>query len=759
MQETAHEQQSKGCDPVSENAPPHWRKLVRHIIHAGQTHTVKQMIDEGCRQKSLEGVITERKGKMLKCHVPYDIPDVQPGEKVKVISGSNSRGYTGGRYGKYSGSAGQSGSSVLDAVVKSSDAFSRIVLLESESVGNFNNGQRVKIMPVPNGRGLTDEMESYETHAKRLDIMSDPFRRFFKGDFKTEHEGELESKEGLDSAQNKAYGMAMFYDKCPVLFLHGGPGTGKTKTVCEIIKGHIGKERRVLVLSHSNKGSQVPAMKLKKEQVETNSGGKIKKHNVKVHVAGNHPETVDPKLHKDRIKRGVNFPRERLRRIKEMADEDVSREVLIMNYGSHKSDDIKRGKKLLERIALDEYAKKFEKAKQRFCKSMEKGGVAFSTLGTLVNDRILTEFYFDVVIVDEATRLRTPHLIRSLAKAGQQIIFVGDPIQLGNIPITPDDRNAIIESLHGENDYPPKPISDLLFIDDESSVLKSRFSFSNRLEQAREMRKALFGVLGFKYDEDEAKKAVRTYDEGPFASAILKSHDPEKELPYVFLDQNRRSLPNIVHVLSDLMYAGRLQPGRTPKENEGDGIVRFINTSGLESVEKTVGTSRKNTMEAKIIAERVLDKVIREKVSPEEIGVIATYGAQARLIRKYLKRKLWNSDKNKDLYQKLELNIDSVDAFQGDERKIVFVSLTRSNEEGNIGFLEEQRRIGVAIGRAQDELYVVGDMRTIADQNNVPESKAFFTRMRDSIAKYGAIESEPYRPYRKRKRRRKKKNS
>jgi superfamily I DNA and/or RNA helicase len=60
------------------------------------------------------------------------------------------------------------------------------------------------------------------------------------------------------------------------------------------------------------------------------------------------------------------------------------------------------------------------------------------------------------------------------------------------------------------------------------------------------------------------------------------------------------------------------------------------------------------------------------------------------------------------------VEVDTVDAFQGREKDAVLVSLTRSNAEGEVGFLSDLRRMNVAITRARRHLFVVGDSATLA---------------------------------------------
>ena len=85
------------------------------------------------------------------------------------------------------------------------------------------------------------------------------------------------------------------------------------------------------------------------------------------------------------------------------------------------------------------------------------------------------------------------------------------------------------------------------------------------------------------------------------------------------------------------------------------------------------------------------------------MGVICGYSGQ-----KVLLNKLFYS-RYKDYFTVLNVEIDTVDAFQGRETDIVIYSIVRSNQEGNIGFLSDARRLNVALSRAKELLIIVGD--------------------------------------------------
>ena len=83
----------------------------------------------------------------------------------------------------------------------------------------------------------------------------------------------------------------------------------------------------------------------------------------------------------------------------------------------------------------------------------------------------------------------------------------------------------------------------------------------------------------------------------------------------------------------------------------------------------------------------------------QDIAVIAPYAAQVRLLR--------------DQFSRQGLEIDTVDGFQGREKEAVIISLVRSNNKNEIGFLADRRRMNVALTRARRKLLVIGDSATL----------------------------------------------
>jgi ATP-dependent RNA/DNA helicase IGHMBP2 len=130
-------------------------------------------------------------------------------------------------------------------------------------------------------------------------------------------------------------------------------------------------------------------------------------------------------------------------------------------------------------------------------------------------------------------------------------------------------------------------------------------------------------------------------------------------------------------------------------QNTGTHIT-FIDTAGSGYNEKRGpdGTSLQNEGELQII-----QKLIEtESLDPLATAVISPYAGQVAAAKEILPK---------------HLRISTIDSFQGQEKETIIVSLVRSNDDGDIGFLKDYRRMNVAITRAKEQLFVIGDSATI----------------------------------------------
>jgi superfamily I DNA and/or RNA helicase len=170
---------------------------------------------------------------------------------------------------------------------------------------------------------------------------------------------------------------------------------------------------------------------------------------------------------------------------------------------------------------------------------------------------------------------------------------------------------------------------------------------------------------------------------------------------------------SIMQFSSDTFYDGKLIADASIRQHRlcdlpdviemplTDSPLVFIDTAGAEFEEQIEpdGESKLNPKEANLVIQLIGD-LIEAGVSPAEMGIIAPYAAQVRLLRGKL--------------NVIGLEIDTVDGFQGREKEVIIVTMVRSNDNREIGFLADTRRTNVALTRARRKLIVIGDSATLA---------------------------------------------
>lgn len=260
------------------------------------------------------------------------------------------------------------------------------------------------------------------------------------------------------------------------------------------------------------------------------------------------------------------------------------------------------------------------------------------------------EFNFDWVIVDEAGKATPPEILVPIC-LGRKVILVGDHKQL-----------------------PPVVDKALLNIQDKEQMNISK----------EDLELSLFEYLERRLNDD------------------CKS----------ILDEQYRMNPVIGELISKLFYESKLI-SKTSREEKTIPLKMFASkplvwlstASRSDRKEERISDSFRNTCEAKLIFEQLLeiDEELGELKLKKETAIIAGYrGQKDRLKRLY-------ESNYKARFHNMTVEINTVDAFQGRETDIVFYSVVRSNDDGNLGFLKDVRRLNVAFSRARQLLVVVGD--------------------------------------------------
>ena len=207
------------------------------------------------------------------------------------------------------------------------------------------------------------------------------------------------------------------------------------------------------------------------------------------------------------------------------------------------------------------------------------------------------------------------------------------------------------------------------------------------------------------------KKAAKAgLTESMFQRLVTLGHVP------IRLQVQYRMHPSLSEFPSNMFYEGSLQNGVSASQRRSkaafpwprpDCPMMFYVQTGLEELGAS-GTSYLNRTEATSV-EKIVTMFLRARVHPEKIGVITPYEGQRAHVVSYMQRA---GPLKKDLYDQVE--VASVDSYQGREKDFIILSCVRSNEHLGIGFLSDPRRLNVALTRARLGCVILGNPRSLS---------------------------------------------
>lgn len=207
----------------------------------------------------------------------------------------------------------------------------------------------------------------------------------------------------------------------------------------------------------------------------------------------------------------------------------------------------------------------------------------------------------------------------------------------------------------------------------------------------------------------------------------------------VMLKEQYRMNESIMNFSSRIFYKDQLIANEAVahwKIFPEDLPVEFIDTAGCGYFEDVDPETRSsfNKEEAQLLLKHFKDYVEQVEALGKwsevaDIGIIAPYKAQVSLLQDMMMQ-----PGTLEEHIQGKLGVNTVDSFQGQERDIIYISLVRSNEKGEIGFLSNTRRMNVAITRAKKKLVIIGDSATIG-QNE------FYAAFLDYVNEIGAYRS------------------
>ncbi|KAF8270589.1 P-loop containing nucleoside triphosphate hydrolase protein [Lactarius quietus] len=517
----------------------------------------------------------------------------------------------------------------------------------------------------------------------------------------------------FDNSLNDSQKAAVMFtlESVEVACIHGPPGTGKTHTLIEIIRQLTS---RLLVCGASN--LSVDNILERLLALPANS------HGMKLRVTRiGHPARIK------RMKADRSDQAALVRDVK--AELETTLGILSGKGKGIKKPRGPERKKMWEEVR--ELRKEFRRRERGIVNAvLQESQVVLATCHSSGGHQLRNQ-EFDVVIIDEATQALEAVCWVPIFKA-KKLILAGDPKQLpptvlsllalgGHVfrdqrPPTPkvDAPSCTSENPvplpqpnegPGSDDSenvpgPGNPSCTMIEADNAPSDRESRSEtgqgFRNRgLTPPRTLELTMFERLEIMYGSAIKRMLTVQY----------RMHTKIAEFPSKTMYGSMLTTHSSVatHLLRHLPNVAASEEEDT-QEILGTPVV-FFDTAGCEYFERLDGDSdegsRCNENEATIV-KRWVSTLVAMGVNPSQIAIITPYQAQVSLLTSLLRST-----------HGPELEIGTVDGMQGREKEAVIISLVRSNDKREVGFLKEERRLNVAMTRARRHLCVVGDSSTV----------------------------------------------
>lgn len=232
------------------------------------------------------------------------------------------------------------------------------------------------------------------------------------------------------------------------------------------------------------------------------------------------------------------------------------------------------------------------------------------------------------------------------------------------------------------------------------------------------------GRVIFAGDHRQLPPTVKSYEASKAGlSVTLFEKCIERQQVDVMLKIQYRMHGVIMEFSNQKFYNGQLIADQSIRDRSlGDiGLssffepVSFIDTAGCSYPEEIESKSQSffNKEEAGVLMSYLTNllEILPANEAVYSVGVISPYKAQVEYLKLQAEKLPLPTDKS------IKISVNTIDGFQGQERDIILISLVRSNESGEIGFLSDVRRMNVALTRAKKKLVVIGDSSTLGNNS------------------------------------------
>ncbi|NJE77270.1 IGHMBP2 family helicase [Thermococcus sp. ES12] len=503
---------------------------------------------------------------------------------------------------------------------------------------------------------------TFKRWLENLDSLRDSGRKaleLYLGLRESEKSGEVDFTpfdRNLNASQRKAVARALGSND--FFLIHGPFGTGKTRTLVELIRQEVGRGNKVLATAESNVAVDNLVERL------VHSGIKV--------VRIGHPSRVSKNLHETTLaylitrhelygelrelrvigqnlaEKRDTFTKPSPKYRRGLSDREILR-LASKGIGT-RGVPARLIREMAEWIRLNERVQKtFDEARkleERIAREIIREADVVLTTNASAGLEVVDYGSYDVAVIDEATQATIPSVLIPINRA-RRFVLAGDHKQLPPTILSERAKELSRTLFEGLIErYPEK--SEMLTVqyrmNERLMEFPSREFYDGRIEADESVREITLADLG-----------VESPDGGDIWGDVLK---PENVL--VFIDTSKRE--------------DRFERQRYGSE------------------------SRENPLEARLVGETI-ERLLKLGVRSEWIGVITPYDDQRDLISSLLPE---------------EVEVKTVDGYQGREKEVIVLSFVRSNRKGELGFLKDLRRLNVSLTRAKRKLILIGDSSTLS---------------------------------------------
>ena len=431
--------------------------------------------------------------------------------------------------------------------------------------------------------------------------------------------------------------------------IHGPFGTGKTKTLVELITQEVKKGNNVLATAESNAAVDNIVERLaKKQKLKITRLGHPQKVSKEIKQ-----QTLSCKIQNHRSYKKIEATQNKIDKAFEelkkctkptnkkrggLTDSElITRAKRNQGTTMSSSQQVKSMARWIQLSSqIDTYIRSIRNTEQKIVADIIKKSDVILTTNSSAALEEIADIKFDVAIIDEASQTTIPSILIPIAKT-KRFILAGD-----------------------HNQLPPVVSSD----------------------SAKELKETLF-------------------------EKFIEKHPNKKQLLNVQFRMNKMLMdfPNSEFYNNELICDDGVKDisvGVVRKELDLDSPLLFIDTSkNNKNKERKLRYSKSyiNPLESNV-AIKIVNDYLNMGFDEKDIGIISPYADQVGIIK-----------------NNVDVDVKTVDGFQGREKEIIIISTVRSNNGGNIGFLRDLRRLNVAVTRAKKKLIIIGNSETLKHNN------------------------------------------